>query len=112
MTKKIIIEFLVLIESNYQHKDSFQHSPKLATFLELGNNKLSNRTPRLFQAFKISLQKETTLDYQRSRNDRTTNRILAHLKTFAKWIDKNRPFPLGNPMAKIKLAATTSLFYY
>ena len=34
---------------------------------------------------------------------RTVNRILAHLKTLAKWIHKLKPFPLGNPMAKIKL---------
>jgi integrase len=28
---------------------------------------------------------------------------MAHLKTFAKWIHKISPFPLGNPMAKLKL---------
>ncbi len=31
------------------------------------------------------------------------HRILAHLKTLAKWIHKLRPFPLGDPMAKMKL---------
>jgi integrase len=36
-------------------------------------------------------------------SDRTVNRILAHLRTLAKWIHKLKPFPLGNPMAKIKL---------
>ncbi len=36
-------------------------------------------------------------------SDQTINRILAHLKTFAKWIHKLKPFPLDNPMAKIKL---------
>ncbi len=86
----------------------------LATFLnfffqEAGNDKLANWTPRLSQAFKIRLQKETTSDDKRRWNDRTGNRILAHLKTFVRWVDKHRPFPLGNPMAKIKLAATTSL---
>ncbi len=35
--------------------------------------------------------------------DRTINRILAHLKTFSKWIHKLKPFPLGDPMEKIKL---------
>jgi len=34
---------------------------------------------------------------------RTVNRILAHLKTFSKWIHKLRPFPLSDPMAKMKL---------
>jgi integrase len=28
---------------------------------------------------------------------------MAHLKTFAKWIHKLGPFPLDNPMAKLKL---------
>ncbi len=32
-------------------------------------------------------------------------RIMAHLKTFAKWVHKLRPFPLGNPMARLKLPA-------
>jgi site-specific recombinase XerD len=27
----------------------------------------------------------------------------AHLKTFAKWIHQHRPFPLGQPMEKIKM---------
>jgi integrase len=36
-------------------------------------------------------------------SERTTNRIMAHLKTLAKWIHKLKPFPLGNPMAKMKL---------
>lgn len=29
--------------------------------------------------------------------------MLAHVKTFAKFIHRMRPFPLGNPMLKIKL---------
>ena len=40
---------------------------------------------------------------QRRWADRTVNRVLAHLKTFSKWVHKLRPFPLGDPMAKIKL---------
>ena len=36
-------------------------------------------------------------------SDRTTNRILAHLKTLAMRIHELKPFPLGNPMAKTKL---------
>lgn len=32
-------------------------------------------------------------------------RIMAHLKTFAKWVHTLRPFPLGPPMAKLKLPA-------
>jgi len=40
---------------------------------------------------------------QRRFSDRTVNRIMAHLKTFARWVHKLRPFPLGNPMEKIRL---------
>jgi integrase len=29
--------------------------------------------------------------------------MLAHLKTFAKWVHTHQPFPLGNPMAALKL---------
>ena len=86
----------------------------LATFLnfmiqDVGNDKLGNWTPRLSQVFKTWLQKEMTSNDTRRWNDRTINRILAHLKTFARWVDKHRPFSLGDPMAKIKLVATTSL---
>ncbi len=86
----------------------------LASFLnfmlaEVGNDKLPNWTPRLSQAFKAWLQNETIGENTRRWNDRTVNRVLAHLKTFTKWVNKYRHFPLGNPMAKIKLVATTSL---
>ncbi len=36
-------------------------------------------------------------------SNRTINLTIAHLKTFAKWIHKLKLFPLGNPMAKLKL---------
>jgi len=29
--------------------------------------------------------------------------MIAHLKTFARWIHKLKTFPLDNPMAKLKL---------
>ncbi|MCP3922751.1 MAG: tyrosine-type recombinase/integrase [Desulfobacterales bacterium] len=59
-------------------------------------------TPKLSQDFKHYLS--TLLDSYGSRRwgDKTVNRILAHLKTFAKWINKIAEFPLGNPMEKIK----------
>ncbi len=86
----------------------------LATFLkflldEVGDDKLQNWTPRLSQAFKTWLQRETTSAGTRRWHDRTINRILAHLKTFSKWVHKHKPFPLGNPMEKIKLLPTASL---
>ena len=42
-------------------------------------------------------------------SDRTINRIVAHLKTFSKWIHKLRPFPIGNPTAKLKSLSVTGI---
>jgi hypothetical protein len=36
-------------------------------------------------------------------NDWAVNRVMAHLKTFSKWIHKLRPYPLGDPMVKIAM---------
>lgn len=67
-------------------------------------------TPRLSESFKDHLKTSIHEDGTRRWSDRTINRILTHLKTFAKWIHGLRPFPLGNPMAKIKtLPLTNSL---
>ena len=60
-------------------------------------------TPRLSKAFADHLKKKDPAKGRAGYNDRTINRILAHLKTFARWIHKLKPFPLGNPMAKMKL---------
>jgi len=60
-------------------------------------------SPRVSQAFKKHLKNGGPGSGKRGYSDRTINRIMAHLKTFAKWIHKLKPFPLGNPMAKIKL---------
>lgn len=59
-------------------------------------------TPRLSAEFKRYLTTVTDDQGKRRWNDKTANRIVAHLKTFAKWIHKMQPFPLGNPMEKIK----------
>ena len=60
-------------------------------------------TPRLSRAFKDYLRSTLTRNDRRRWGDRTINRILAHLKTFSKWVHKLRPFPLGDPTAKLKL---------
>jgi len=60
-------------------------------------------SPRLSKAFKDHLKNMLKEDGGRLLNDRTINRILANLKTFAKWVHKLRPFPLGNPTEKLKL---------
>ena len=60
-------------------------------------------TPRLSKVFADHLKKKHSAKGRGGYSDRTVNRILAHLKTLAKWIHKLKPFPLGNPMAKTKL---------
>jgi integrase len=70
--------------------------------VEEGSDKRVKWTPRLSKSFQDYLRKEK-VEGQRRWNDRTVNRVMAHLKTFAKWVHKLRPFPLGNPMEKISL---------
>lgn len=59
-------------------------------------------SPRVSAALRESLRLEL-VDGKRHYSDRTINRIMAHLKTFSKWVHKVRPFPLGDPMQKLKL---------
>jgi hypothetical protein len=49
-------------------------------------------TPRLSRAFQLHLQRALTPQGTRTWSDKTIIRILAHLKTFAKWVHKLRPF--------------------
>jgi integrase len=58
-------------------------------------------TPRLSRLFVDHLC-AARIGGQRRWSDRTVNRMVAHVKTFAAWVHTHRPFPLGNPMAKIK----------
>jgi integrase len=69
-------------------------------FERLGSGERQRWTPRVSRAFVDHLRKERKGD-QRRWSDRTINRMLAHLKTFSKWIHKHRAFPLGDPMAKL-----------
>jgi len=68
-----------------------------------GSDDRSLWSPRLSKAFADHLKKTRRTDRKRGFSDRTVNRILAHMKTFSRWIHKLKPFPLGDPMAKIKL---------
>ena len=72
-------------------------------FAEAGSDQRRFWTPRLSKAFKDQLKKVEWRKGKIGYSDRTINRTMAHLKTFAKWIHKISPFPLGNPMAKLKL---------
>jgi len=69
---------------------------------EEGTDKRVAWSPRLSKSFQDYLRKEKG-DGHRRWSDRTANRIMAHLKTFSRWVHKLRPFPLGDPMAKISL---------
>ncbi len=60
-------------------------------------------TPRLSRDFQTYLQHMLKEGGGRVWSDKTITRMMAHLKTFAKWVHKLRPFPLGNPMTKIKM---------
>ncbi|MBI4739279.1 site-specific integrase [Candidatus Woesearchaeota archaeon] len=62
-------------------------------------------TPRLSRDFQQHLRTTLESDGQRRWNDKTVVRVLAHLKTFAKWVHQWRPFPLDNPMDRLKLPA-------
>ena len=59
-------------------------------------------TPRVSKDFQATLQREIKENGSRRWSDRTINRMMAHLKTFAGWIHKHAPFPLGHPTEKIK----------
>ncbi|MBI3798150.1 MAG: site-specific integrase [Deltaproteobacteria bacterium] len=60
-------------------------------------------TPRLSGDFQTYLQRMLKDGGGRVWSDKTIVRMMAHLKTFAKWVHKLRPFPLGNPMTKIRM---------
>ncbi len=82
----------------------------VATFLtfmqkEVGHTQRPLWTPRLSRAFVNELRATLNEQGQRRFADVTINRILAHLKTFSKWVHGQRPFPLGDPLNK--LAALT-----
>lgn len=62
-------------------------------------------TPRVARAFQEHLQQTLPPQGQRAWRDKTIIRMLAHLKTFATWVHTLRPFPLGHPMAALKLPA-------
>ena len=76
---------------------------------DLGSEERKLWTSRFSKSFVEYLK--SVIDERRKKrrwNDRSINRILAHLKTFAKWIHKLSPFALGNPMVKIKMMQTTT----
>ncbi len=76
---------------------------------EAGGDERTQWTPRVSRAFVDALRSEVKEEEGRRWSDRTINRIVAHLKTFSKWIHKLRPFPLGNPTEKLKSLSVTGI---
>jgi integrase len=70
---------------------------------EVGSDQRRSWTPRMSKTFMDHLKKVEWRKGKIGYSDRTINRTMAHLKTFAKWIHKLSPFTLGNAMAKLKL---------
>jgi site-specific recombinase XerD len=72
---------------------------------EAGTLKREAWTPRVSRSFLDNARKTLTEKGVRRWSDATINRMTAHLKTFSKWVHKMKPFPLGNPMEKVKQEA-------
>ena len=76
---------------------------------ELGHSQRPAWTPRLSRAFVNALRATLTEQGRRRWSDPTINRILAHLKTFAAWVHRQQPFPLGSPLANLASLSTPSV---
>lgn len=102
--KNAYFEFEVTTSENSQ-KVQKRDIALLIEFIKEHESNISREawTPRLSKAFAEYLKNFVIESGKRRFNDKTINRIIAHNKTFAKWINKLRSFPLGNPMEKLKL---------
>ena len=76
---------------------------------ELGHSQRPAWTPRLSRAFVNALRATLNEDGSRRWSDPTINRILAHLKTFASWVHRQQPFPLGSPLANLAALSTPTV---
>lgn len=95
-----------LASQKVQHRDFALFLRYMQT--EEGHTRRMAWTPRLTRDFQRHLQGMLNEQGQRYWSDKTITRVMAHLKTFATWIHSLQPFPLGHPMAKIKLPAIGS----
>jgi integrase len=76
---------------------------------EVGHTQRPAWTPRLSRAFVNALRATLTQEGGRRWSDPTINRILAHLKTFASWVHRQQPFPLGSPLANLAALTTPTV---
>jgi integrase len=77
--------------------------------IEEGTLQRERWTPRLSRTFVDWLRAKTTDKGSRHYSDRTINRILAHLKTFGRWVHKYRPLSLGDPIKGLKMLPVNRL---
>lgn len=77
--------------------------------LEEGHDLRPAWTPRLSRAFIEALRNERREDGKRQVADRSINRMMAHLKTFASFVHQHAPLPLGHPTEKLPALPTTTL---
>ena len=75
----------------------------------IGSEQRIDWTPRVSREFVDYLRSQLHPDGKRRFADRTINRVIAHLKTFAKWIHSCRPFPKEHPLQKFKALAAIRL---
>ena len=98
--------FEIEVHTSLETQKAQKHDINL--FLEFMQTQFStlsrnNWTLKLTRNFLSFLRSQTDSNGKPLRNERTINRIMAHLKTFSKWIHKIQPFTLFNPMLKIKI---------
>jgi integrase len=75
----------------------------------IGSEQRLDWTPRVSREFVDYLRSQIHEDGGRRFADRTINRVIAHLKTFAKWVNNNSPFPKReHPLLKFKGLAEES----
>ncbi len=83
--------------------------------METGSDAREHWTPRRSRAFRdwCEAQKRINRDggitEARRWSARSINTMLAHLRPFAKWIHRHRPFTLGNPMEKVAAIPTPTI---
>jgi integrase len=76
---------------------------------EVGHTQRPAWTPRLSRAFVNALRATLSEQGARRWSDPTINRILAHLKTFAAWVHRQQPLPLGSPLANLATLTTPTV---
>ena len=75
----------------------------------IGSEERIDWTPRVSREFVDYLRSQIHEDGSRRFADRTVNRVIAHLKTFAKWVNGRSPFPKReHPLLKFKGLAEES----